>query len=35
VVFVEGYNQAFKVTAYDNQVMRYIPFIWWGLFKSY
>jgi len=27
VVFVEGYNEAFKVTAYDNQVMRYIPFI--------
>ena len=26
-VFVEGYNDAFKVTAYDNQVMRYIPFI--------
>ena len=34
VVFVEGYNEAFKVTAYDNQVMRYIPFIWRGLFKS-
>lgn len=27
IVFVEGYNDAFKVTAYDNQVMRYIPFI--------
>jgi hypothetical protein len=27
IVFVEGYNEAFKVTAYDNQVMRYIPFI--------
>jgi hypothetical protein len=26
-VFVDGYNDAFKVTAYDNQVMRYIPFI--------
>lgn len=26
-VFVEGYNDAFKVTAYDNQVMRYIPFM--------
>jgi len=26
-VFVEGYNDAFKVTAYDNQVMRYIPFL--------
>lgn len=27
IVFVEGYNEAFKVTTYDNQVMRYIPFI--------
>jgi hypothetical protein len=27
IVFVEGYNDAFRVTAYDNQVMRYIPFI--------
>jgi len=26
-VFVEGYNDAFKVTAYDNAVMKYIPFI--------
>ena len=24
-VYVEGYNGAFKVTAYDNQVMRYLP----------
>jgi hypothetical protein len=24
-VYVEGYNSAFKVTAYDNQVMRYLP----------
>ena len=24
-VFVEGHNEAFKVTAYDNQVMRYLP----------
>ena len=24
-VFVEGYNDVFKVTAYDNQVMRYLP----------
>jgi hypothetical protein len=24
-IFVEGYNDAFKVTAYDNQVMRYLP----------
>lgn len=27
VVNVEGYNDNFKVTAYDNAVMRYIPFI--------
>jgi len=27
VVFVEGYNDAFRVTAYDNQVLRYIPFL--------
>ena len=26
-VYVEGYNDAFKVTTYDNNVMRYIPFI--------
>lgn len=26
-VYVEGYNQPFKVTSYDNDVMRYIPFI--------
>jgi len=26
-VFVEGYNDAFKVTSYDTQIMRYIPFI--------
>ena len=24
-VFVEGYNDAFKVTTYDNQIMRYLP----------
>ena len=24
-VYVDGYNGAFKVTAYDNQVMRYLP----------
>lgn len=24
-VYVEGYNGVFKVTAYDNQVMRYLP----------
>jgi hypothetical protein len=24
-VYVEGYNDAFKVTTYDNNVMRYIP----------
>ena len=26
-VYVEGYNDAFKVTVYDNQVQRYIPFL--------
>ena len=26
-VYVEGYNDAFKVTSYENSVMRYIPFI--------
>jgi len=26
-VYVEGYNDAFKVTMYDNAVQRYIPFI--------
>jgi hypothetical protein len=26
-VFVEGYNQAFKATIYDNQVQRYLPFL--------
>ena len=26
-VYVEGYNDAFKATVYDNQVMQYIPFI--------
>ena len=25
-VYVEGYNDAFKVTMYDNAVMRYIPY---------
>ena len=25
VVFVEGYNDAFKVTTYDNDVVRYLP----------
>ena len=24
-VYVEGYNDAFKITIYDNQVMRYLP----------
>lgn len=27
VVYVEGYNDTFKVTTYDNQVMRYIPYL--------
>ena len=26
-VFAEGYNDAFRVTMYDNDIMRYIPFI--------
>lgn len=26
-VYVEGYNGTFKVTSYDNNVMRYIPYI--------
>ena len=26
-VYVEGYNDAFKVTTYDNNVMQYIPFV--------
>tara|TARA_Y100001970_G_scaffold273651_1_gene372179 strand:- start:4905 stop:5516 length:612 start_codon:yes stop_codon:yes gene_type:complete len=26
-VYVEGYNDAFKVTTYDNNVMQYIPFL--------
>ena len=26
-VYIEGYNDAFKVTNYDNNVMKYIPFI--------
>ena len=24
-VYVEGYNDAFKVTVYDNQIIRYLP----------
>ena len=27
VVYVEGYNEPFKVTNYDNDVIKYIPFI--------
>lgn len=27
VVYVEGYNDTFKVTMYDNQVSRYIPYL--------
>ena len=27
VIYVEGYNQPFKVTNYDNDVIKYIPFI--------
>ncbi len=26
-VYVEGYNEAFKVTKYDNDTIRYIPFL--------
>jgi len=26
-VYVEGYNEAFKVTIYDNDVIKYIPFL--------
>jgi len=26
-VYVEGYNDAFKVTMYDNNTMRYIPYL--------
>jgi Family of unknown function (DUF5755) len=26
-VYVEGYNEAFKVTTYDNDTIRYIPFL--------
>jgi len=26
-VYVEGYNEAFKVTIYENDVIKYIPFI--------
>jgi hypothetical protein len=26
-VYVEGYNDAFKATIYDNNVMRYLPFL--------
>jgi hypothetical protein len=26
-VYVEGYNDAFKVTIYDNDVIRYIPYL--------
>ena len=26
-VYVEGYNDAFKATVYDNAVMRYIPYV--------
>lgn len=26
-VYVEGYNQAFKITIYDNEVIKYLPFV--------
>ena len=27
IVYVEGYNDAFKVTIYENNIPRYIPYI--------
>lgn len=27
MIYVQGYNDTFKVTMYDNQVMRYIPYL--------
>jgi hypothetical protein len=27
IVYVEGYNDAFKVTTYDSNIMRYLPFL--------
>ena len=26
-VYVEGYNDAFKITVYDNELPRYVPFV--------
>ena len=26
-VYVEGYNDAFKITVYENDIMRYIPYL--------
>jgi len=26
-VYVEGYNDAFKVTVYENDTIRYLPFL--------
>ena len=26
-VYVEGYDQAFKITTYDNEVIKYLPFV--------
>lgn len=26
-VYVEGYNQAFKITMYENEVIKYLPYI--------
>ena len=26
-VYVEGYNDAFKTTVYENDIMRYIPYL--------
>ena len=27
IVYVEGYNEPFKITMYDNNIMRYLPFV--------
>jgi hypothetical protein len=27
IVYVEGYNQAFRITIYDNDTIKYIPFL--------
>ena len=27
LIYVQGYNEAFKVTEYENETIRYLPFI--------